>query len=96
MDQDFIKLVFRVICNCNGQGYFFDFMGVVFNFGGVVYNYFYWNVFMKQFDIEVILNIEGNEVFVCLVLICESLYCWYIIVFGLIVFRVIYVYNMLR
>lgn len=91
-----MKSAFRVICNRNGQGYFFDFMGAVFNFGGVVYNYFYWNVFMKQFDIEVILNIEGNEVFVCLVLIRESLYRRYIIVFGLIVFRVIYVYNMLR
>lgn len=95
-DQDPTKPAFRVTCNRNGQGHPFDSMGAASNFGGAVYNYFHWNVSMKQFDIEVILNIEGNEVSVCLALTRESLHRRYITAFGPTALRATHAYNMLR
>lgn len=95
-NQDPTKPAFRVTCNRNGQGHRFDSMGAASNFGGAVYNYFHWNVSMKQFDIEVILNIEGNDVSVCLALTRESLHRRYITAFGPTALRATHAYNMLR
>lgn len=90
------KPAFRVTCNRNGQGHPFDSMGAASNFGGAVYNYFHWNVSMKQFDIEVILNIESNDVSVCIALTKESLHRRYITAFGPTALRATHAYNMLR
>jgi hypothetical protein len=95
-ERDPSKPAFRVTCNRNGQGHPFDSMGAAANFGGAVYNYFHWNVSMKEFDIEVILNIEERDVTVCLGLTRQSLHHRFIKAFGPTALRATIAYNMLR
>ncbi|KAK3102189.1 hypothetical protein FSP39_009469 [Pinctada imbricata] len=73
---------FRVTCNRNGKNHRFDSMGAASNFGGAVNEYFGWNVSMKNFDIEVVLNIEETDLRVCLALTKESMHKRNIISFG--------------
>ncbi|XP_062593310.1 tRNA (guanine(6)-N2)-methyltransferase THUMP3-like [Saccostrea cucullata] len=94
--HDPTKPSFRVTCNRNGQGHPFDSMGAAANFGGGVFNYFNWNVSMKNFDIEVILNIEDRDVTVCLGLTRQSLHHRFIKAFGPTALRATIAYNMLR
>ncbi|XP_061186507.1 tRNA (guanine(6)-N2)-methyltransferase THUMP3-like [Saccostrea echinata] len=94
--HDPTKPSFRVTCNRNGHGHPFDSMGAAANFGGGVFNYFNWNVSMKNFDIEVILNIEDRDVTVCLGLTRQSLHHRFIKAFGPTALRATIAYNMLR
>lgn len=87
---------FRVTCNRNGDVHNFDSMTAAANFGGAIYNYYKWNVKMTEFDIEVILGIEGHEVTVSLGLTKESLHRRNITHFGPTTLRPTIAYSMLR
>ncbi|XP_071082717.1 tRNA (guanine(6)-N(2))-methyltransferase THUMP3-like [Haliotis cracherodii] len=87
---------FRVTCNRAGEGHNFDSMCAAANFGGAVQNYFGWNVDMKKFDVEVILNIEWTDVSVCIGLTRGSLHHRNITVFGATTLRPTVACNMLR
>lgn len=95
-EHDPNKPAFRVTCNRNGGSHPFDSMGAASNFGGAVYNYFHWNVSMKEFDIEVILNIDDRDVTVCLGLTKQSLHHRFIKAFGPTALRATIAFNMLR
>ncbi|XP_067684651.1 tRNA (guanine(6)-N2)-methyltransferase THUMP3-like [Haliotis asinina] len=87
---------FRVTCNRAGEGHTFDSMCAAANFGGAVQNYFGWNVDMKNFDVEVILNIEWTDMSVCIGLTKGSLHHRNITVFGATTLRPTIACNMLR
>lgn len=53
---------FRVTCNRSGERHSFDSMGAAANFGGALQDFLQWNVNLKNFNIEVILNIEDQKV----------------------------------
>ena len=91
-----LKPAFRVTCNRVGDNHNFDSMSAAANFGGAIYRYFGWNVEMKNFDIEVMLNIEDEEVTVCIGLTRESLHRRNIDHFGPTTLRPTLAYNMLR
>ena len=93
---DPLKPAFRVTCNRVGDNHNFDSMTAAANFGGAIYRYFGWNVEMKNFDIEVMLNIEDEEVTVCIGLTRESLHRRNIDYFGPTTLRPTLAYNMLR
>lgn len=95
-EYDPLKPSFRVTCNRNGENHSFDSMGAACNFGAAIYNYFHWNVQMKNFDIEVVLNIDENEVRVCLALTKESLHKRNLVSFGPTTLRPTIAYNLLR
>ncbi|XP_052068135.1 tRNA (guanine(6)-N2)-methyltransferase THUMP3-like [Mytilus californianus] len=90
------KPAFRVTCHRTGLNHSFDSMGAQSNFGGAVYNYFKWNVSMKEFDIEVMLYIDSNDVRVGLALTRQSLHRRHTIAFGPTTLRPTIAYNMLR
>ena len=90
------KPAFRVTCNRVGDKHNFDSMTAASNFGGAIYRYFGWNVEMKNFNIEVMLNIEDEEVTVCIGLTRESLHRRNIGNFGPTTLRPTLAYNMLR
>lgn len=92
---DPMKPAFRVTCNRVGD-HNFDSMTAASNFGGAIYRYFGWNVEMKNFDIEVMLNIEDEEVTVGIGLTRESLHRRNIGHFGPTTLRPTIAYNMLR
>lgn len=87
---------FRVTCNRNGDKHNFDSMTAASNFGGAIYRYFGWNVKMTEFDIEVILGIEDQEVTISLGLTKESLHRRNITHFGPTTLRPTIAYGMLR
>ena len=91
-----MKPAFRVTCNRVGEHHNFDSMTAAANFGGAIYRYFGWNVEMKNFDIEVMLNIEDEEVTVGIGLTRESLHRRDIGHFGPTTLRPTLAYNMLR
>ena len=93
---DPMKPAFRVTCNRVGDHHNFDSMTAAANFGGAIYRYFGWNVEMKDFDIEVMLNIEDEEVSVGIGLTRESLHQRNIGHFGPTTLRPTIAYNMLR
>lgn len=90
------KPSFRVTCHRTGEGHSFDSMGAQSNFGGAIYNYFKWNVSMKEFDIEVMLYIDGTDVKVGLALTKQSLHRRNTTSFGPTTLRPTLAYNMLR
>ncbi|KAJ8301081.1 hypothetical protein KUTeg_020068 [Tegillarca granosa] len=95
-EYDPLKPTFRVTCNRSGENHSFDSMGAACNFGSAIYNYFHWNVDMKNFDIEVVLNIDENDVRVCLALTKESLHKRNLVSFGITTLRPTIAYNLLR
>ncbi|XP_041350135.1 THUMP domain-containing protein 3-like [Gigantopelta aegis] len=90
------KPTFRVTCNRTGEGHSFDSMCAAANFGDAVQTYFGWNVDMKNFDIEVILNIEDRDVSVGIGLTKQSLHRRNLSSFGPTTLRPTIAYNMLR
>ena len=86
---------FRVTCYRTGK-HVFQSPAAAANFGGEVNNYFGWNVSMKKFDIEVILNIEQDHIYVSLALTRESLHRRNLTSFGPTTLRPTIAYNMLR
>ncbi|KAK3601761.1 hypothetical protein CHS0354_016124 [Potamilus streckersoni] len=89
------KPSFRVTCIRNGE-HCFDSMKAAANFGGAIHNLFGWNVNMKNYDIEVVLVIDGQELSVCIALTKESLHKRNLSHFGSTTLRPTIAYNMLR
>jgi hypothetical protein len=87
---------FRVTCHRVGNNHNFDSMTAASNFGGAIYRYFGWNVKLTEFDIEVILGIDDNDVTVSLGLTKESLHRRNISHFGPTTLRPTIAYGMLR
>lgn len=87
---------FRVTCNRTGDRHNFSSMLAAANFGGAVHDYFNWNVDMKNFDIEVIVNIDDKIVSVCLALTRASLHNRNLSSFGPTTLRPTIAHNMLR
>ncbi|KAL5014759.1 hypothetical protein ScPMuIL_009029 [Solemya velum] len=93
---DSLKPSFRVTCYRSGEGHCFDSMTAAANFGGAGNDYFGWNVKMTNFDIEVVLSVEGTEVTVGLALTKQSLHRRNIISFGPTTLRPTIAFSMLR
>lgn len=87
---------FRVTCIRVGNHHNFDSMSAASNFGGAIYRYSGWNVKMTEFDIEVILGIDDQEVSVSIGLTKESLHRRNITHFGPTTLRPTIAYSMLR
>ena len=87
---------FRVTCYRTGKGHAFQSPQAASSFGGVVQDYFLWNVKMKNYDIEVILNIEEKNVSVMLALTKESMHRRNLTKFGPTALRPTIAYGMLR
>lgn len=87
---------FRGTCNRTGTKHCFQSPQAAAHFGGEVNNYFGWNVDLENFDIEVVLNIDDDNVRVCLALTKESLHRRDISNFGPTTLRPTIAYGMLR
>ncbi|PAA93303.1 hypothetical protein BOX15_Mlig012688g8, partial [Macrostomum lignano] len=64
--KDPSKLSFRCTCYRAGSGHSFQSMEVAAAVGAAVQDYFGWNVDLKNYDIEVVIWIEGPLVRICL------------------------------
>lgn len=91
-----LKPQFRVTCNRAGDDHFFSSMEAASVFGGIINDAFHWPVSMKQFDVEVVLNIRENYWYICLALTKESLHRRNLVSFGAATLRSTICYNMLR
>ena len=66
---------FRCTCYRTGENiHKFSSCDVAKHVGGLVQEKFGWGVKMKDFDIEVVINIDLNNVYVCLGLTHQSLF----------------------
>ena len=65
-------------------------------FGGAINDYFGWNVDLENYDLEVVLNINDNNIRVCVALTKESLHRRDIVKFGATTLRPTIAYGMLR
>ena len=90
------KPAFRATCYRTGQNHAFNSMCAAANFGGAVQTYFGWNVDMKNFDIEVVLTINDDDISVGIALTRTSLHRRLITNFGPTTLRPTTAYNMLR
>ena len=88
--------LFRATCYRSGTNHSFGSPDAARNFGGSVQDYFGWNVKMKNFDVEVVINIDDDHIYVCLALTKESLHRRHIVDFGLCTLRPTIAYSMLR
>ena len=86
---------FRVTCYRSGK-HIFQSPQVAFHFGGTVQDYFGWNVNLKNFDIEVVITVEAQHVYVSIALTKESRHKRHIEHFGSTTLRPTIAYNMLR
>ncbi|XP_032822526.2 tRNA (guanine(6)-N(2))-methyltransferase THUMP3 [Petromyzon marinus] len=89
-------LRFRVTCNRAGDGHSFTSMEVAREFGGAVQDHFGWKADMKNFDVEVLVNIHDQEMCVGIALTEESLHRRNITHFGPTTLRSTLAYGMLR
>ncbi|XP_013378720.1 THUMP domain-containing protein 3 [Lingula anatina] len=87
---------FRATCYRTGNNHSFQSMEAASQFGGTIQDYFGWNVDLKNHDLEVVLNIADNDVYVTLGLTTESLHKRNIVDFGPTTLRTTIAYNMLR
>lgn len=87
---------YRATCNRSGTKHCFQSPQAAAHFGGEINNYFGWNVDLENFDIEVVLNIEDDNVRVCVALTKESLHRRDISNFGPTTLRPTIAYGMLR
>ncbi|KAM4588123.1 tRNA (guanine(6)-N(2))-methyltransferase THUMP3 isoform 1-T3 [Odontesthes bonariensis] len=91
------KLIkFRVTCNRAGDKHSFSSNEAARDFGGAVQEFFQWKADMTKFDIEVLLNIHNEEVFIGIALTEESLHRRNISHFGPTTLRSTLCYGMLR
>lgn len=91
------KLIkFRVTCNRAGDKHSFSSNEAARDFGGAVQEFFQWKADMTKFDIEVLLNIHGQEVVIGIALTEESLHRRNITHFGPTTLRSTLCYGMLR
>jgi 23S rRNA G2445 N2-methylase RlmL len=91
-----IKPSFRVTCNRTGDQHFFTSQECAALFGSIINETFQWTVSLKDYDIEVVLNIKDKNFYVCLSLTRESLHHRNLISFGPTSLRATIAYNMLR
>ncbi|XP_053455299.1 tRNA (guanine(6)-N2)-methyltransferase THUMP3 isoform X4 [Nycticebus coucang] len=89
-------LKFRVTCNRAGEKHCFTSNEAARDFGGAIQDYFQWKADMTDFDVEVLLNIHGNEIIVGIALTEESLHRRNITHFGPTTLRSTLAYGMLR
>ncbi|GFO21290.1 THUMP domain-containing protein 3 [Plakobranchus ocellatus] len=94
-ERDPTKPKFRVTCNRVGN-HSFDSASAAASFGSAVITYFKWPVDLKNFDIEILLNIDNEEVTVSLALTKCSLHNRNMVAFGPTTLRSTICYNMLR
>ncbi|XP_064486584.1 tRNA (guanine(6)-N2)-methyltransferase THUMP3-like isoform X2 [Ornithodoros turicata] len=87
---------FRVTCNRSGTTHKFTSMEAAAIFGGAINDTFHWGVDMKNFDIEVVLNISEEQVYVCLGITRGSLHHRNLDQFGPTSLRCTIAYSMLR
>uniref|UniRef100_UPI00358E40D5 tRNA (guanine(6)-N2)-methyltransferase THUMP3 isoform X2 n=1 Tax=Myxine glutinosa TaxID=7769 RepID=UPI00358E40D5 len=87
---------FRVTCNRVGEHHSFSSMEAAREFGGAVQDRFSWKADMKNFDIEILLNIRDKEMCVGIALTEESLHRRNITHFGPTTLRSTLAYGMLR
>lgn len=87
---------YRATCNRTGTKHSFQSPQAATHFGGEINNYFGWNVDLENFDIEVVLNIDDDNVRVCVALTTESLHRRDISNFGPTTLRPTIAYGMLR
>ncbi len=86
---------FRATCYRVGANHHFQSPEVACHFGGIVQDYFGWNVNLKNFHIEVIINIESDHIYVTLGLTQQSKHRRHIAYFGPTTLRPTIAYNML-
>ncbi|KAI8491215.1 THUMP domain-containing protein 3 [Branchiostoma belcheri] len=91
-----LKPKFRVTCNRGGAKHCFTSMDAARYFGGGINDDLRWPVDLTKFDIEVVLNIYGDQVTVMIALTKESLHRRNIQHFGPTTLRSTIVYSMLR
>nr|XP_033782483.1 THUMP domain-containing protein 3 [Geotrypetes seraphini] len=89
-------LKFRVTCNRAGDKHSFSSNEAARDFGGAVQEHFQWKADMTNFDVEVLLNIHGNELVVAIALTEESLHRRNITHFGPTTLRSTLAYGLLR
>ncbi|XP_030062941.1 tRNA (guanine(6)-N(2))-methyltransferase THUMP3 isoform X2 [Microcaecilia unicolor] len=89
-------LKYRVTCNRAGDKHSFSSNEAARDFGGAVQEHFQWKADMTNFDVEVLLNIHGNELVVAIALTEESLHRRNITHFGPTTLRSTLAYGMLR
>ncbi|RWS28056.1 THUMP domain-containing protein 3-like protein [Leptotrombidium deliense] len=94
-DDTIKKPAFRVTCNRAGE-HCFTSNDAASIFGGIVNDCYHWPVSMKQFDLEVILNVKESVVSVLLALTRESLCFRNLVAFGPTTLRSTICHNMLR
>lgn len=87
---------FRATCYRSGGKHIFQSPQAAIHFGGAVQDYFGWNVNLKNFDIETVLTVEGNHVYLSIALTKESLHHRNLILFGPTSLRPTIAYGMLR
>ncbi|XP_022255376.1 THUMP domain-containing protein 3-like isoform X2 [Limulus polyphemus] len=87
---------FRVTCYRTGQNHNFTSMDAAAYFGGGINDRFHWKVDMKNHDIEIILNIENDDLYVCIALTKTSLHKRNLQHFGPTCLRATVAYNILR
>ncbi|BFZ08804.1 hypothetical protein BsWGS_11843 [Bradybaena similaris] len=95
-EHDATKPKFRVTCFRTGDSHPFDSTSAAASFGSAIVTYFGWQVDLKNFDIEIILNIDNEEVTVSLALTKMSLHYRNLVAFGPTTLRATICYNMLR
>lgn len=87
---------FRATCYRAGMNHSFQSPDVARNFGGAVQDYFGWNVKMKNFDIEVVINVNETSLYVTIALTTESLHRRHLVEFGRCSLRPTIAYGMLK
>ncbi|UYV63988.1 THUMPD3 [Cordylochernes scorpioides] len=90
------KPTFRATCNRSGKSHAFTSMEAAAAFGGAVNDRFHWRIDLKNFDLEVVLNIVEHSLYVCLALTKESLHRRNLHHFGPTSLRATICYSLLR
>ena len=87
---------FRATCYRSGGKHIFQSPQAACNFGGAVQDYFGWNVNLTKFNVEVVLIVENQHMYVGIALTKESMHHRNIVEFGPTTLRATIAYNMLR
>lgn len=96
LPKNLLLPAYRATCNRTGTKHSFQSPQAAAHFGGEINNYFGWNVDLENFDIEVVLNIDDDNVRACVALTTESLHRRDISNFGPTTLRPTIAYGMLR
>ena len=86
---------FRASCNRSGEHKFTS-QDTAHRFGGLINDRFQWKVSLKQYDLEIVLNIKDNSLRISLCLTKQSLSKRHIVSFGLTTLRGTIAYNLIQ